>query len=120
MPRFATLLFVLFACVVGSACGPAQSTVVINEAEVALERAMLAGAEKKAPYEYYSAGEYLHKAKEEWAYSDFEAALDYATLAKQFAEEAKKKVEGASDGMEPERKDGKKAVDPADELEGLP
>ena len=29
-----------------------------------------------APYEYYSAIEYIHKAREEVGYSDYEAAID--------------------------------------------
>ncbi len=126
MPRFASFVLLACACALCLACGPTQSTIVINEAEVAVERARLAGAEQRAPYEYFSASEYLHKAKEEWGYSDFEAALDYAALSKQFAEEAKKKVEGVSDGMKPKKDAPKGTVpgkdqpaDPADELEGL-
>jgi hypothetical protein len=69
-----------------------QSTITINEAEVAFEKAKLKDAEAIAPYEYFSAKEYLYKAKEEWGYSDFEAALDYSELAYQFAEEAYKKA----------------------------
>jgi hypothetical protein len=34
-----------------------------------------------APYEYYSAVEYLKKAREEVSYSDYEAAMDFATEA---------------------------------------
>jgi hypothetical protein len=45
-------------------------------------------ADRKAPYEYYSARFYLHKAEEEWSYSDFEASFDYATEAKRAAEAA--------------------------------
>jgi hypothetical protein len=77
-----------------SACGPTQSTIMINEAEVAFEKASLNDAARKSPYEYYSAQEYLYKAKEEWGYSDFEAALDYATLARDFSEEAVKRAKG--------------------------
>ena len=96
----AAVITVAVALAAGAfACGPTQSTILINEAEVAFEKARLNEAEKKAPYEYHSAGEYLHKAKEEWGYSDFEAALDYAALSKQFSEEAIKKVKGTSDGM---------------------
>lgn len=128
MPRFVSLILLACACALLAACGPTQSTIVINEAEVAVERARLSGAEERAPYEYFSATEYLHKAKEEWGYSDFEAALDYASLSKQFAEEAKKKVEGVSDGLKPKKEAEKKEgpdgntpapADPADELEGL-
>jgi len=71
-----------------SACGPVQSTQRVGEATVALERARVAEADQKAPYEYYSAKFYLHKSKEEWGYSDFEASYDYATEAKRAAEAA--------------------------------
>lgn len=70
------------------ACGPIQSTSRLGEATVALERARVVEADKKAPYEYYSARFYLYKAEEEWSYSDFNAALDYATDAKRAAEAA--------------------------------
>ena len=75
-----TLLFT------AAACGPTQSTVRLSEASIALERARVAEADRKAPYEYYSARFYLHKAEEEWSYSDFEASFDYATEAKRAAE----------------------------------
>lgn len=74
------------------ACGPVQSTALISEAEVAVEKAATVKADSYAPYEYYSAREYLYKAKEEWGFADFEAAMDYATLSKKFAEEALKKT----------------------------
>ena len=38
-----------------------------------------------APYEYYSSLEYLHKAREEVGYSDYEAAIRYARQARAFA-----------------------------------
>jgi hypothetical protein len=71
-----------------AACGPTQSTVRLSEASIALERARVAEGDRKAPYEYYSARFYLHKAEEEWSYSDFEASFDYATEAKRAAEAA--------------------------------
>lgn len=69
-------------------CGPVQSTSRISDAKVAFARARVAEAHKKAPFEYYSAQYYLHKANEEWGYSDFEAAYDYATRAEEDAREA--------------------------------
>lgn len=42
-----------------------------------------------APYEYYSALEYQHKAREEVGYSDYEAAVEYAREARTFARSAK-------------------------------
>ena len=42
-----------------------------------------------APYEYYSALEYLRKAREEVGYSDYEAAVEFARTARTFAVEAR-------------------------------
>lgn len=69
-------------------CGPVRSTAEISSAEAAVERARIAEAHTKAPYEYYSAKSYLRKAREEWGYSDFEAAKDYAAEAKRSADAA--------------------------------
>ena len=76
------------------ACGPTQSTILINESEVALEKARLVDAEDRAPFEYFSASSYLHKAKEEWGYSNFEKSSEFAILAKKFSEEALRKAKG--------------------------
>lgn len=73
-------------------CGPIRSTQRIGQASVALERARVVESYKKAPYEYFSARYYLHKAKEEWGYSDFEASFDYAEEAKEAAESARLKA----------------------------
>ena len=81
------------------ACGPTQSTIRINEAEVALEKASLVDAATKAPYEFFNASEHLHKAKEEWGFSDFEAAINYAELSKEFAEKASIKAKGGDIGL---------------------
>jgi hypothetical protein len=42
-----------------------------------------------APYEYYSAIEYLHKAREEVGYSDYQAAVEYARESRSFARSAR-------------------------------
>jgi hypothetical protein len=86
----ATLSLAALALLVG--CGPVQSTGRISEAKVDFERARVAKAHEKAPYEYYSAKYYLHKAEEEWGYSDFEAAYDYALKAKKAARSARMKA----------------------------
>lgn len=86
--RFVACLLLLVFAAGSVACGPVQSTSRLSEAEVALERARVAEGDRFAPYEYYSARFYLHKAKEEWGYSDFEASYDYATEAKRAAEAA--------------------------------
>jgi vacuolar-type H+-ATPase subunit H len=70
-----------------SACfGPVTSTKKIMDAETAVERSRVADAHERAPYEYYMAEELLHKAKEEWGYSDFQAADRYAEEARRQAE----------------------------------
>src|SRR5690554_7256974 len=56
----AGVLALLFFGLVG--CGPVQSTSRISDAKVASARARVAEAHKKAPFEYYSAQSYLHKA----------------------------------------------------------
>jgi hypothetical protein len=42
-----------------------------------------------APYEYYSAIEYLRKAREEVGYSDYEAAVEFAREARSLARKAR-------------------------------
>jgi hypothetical protein len=42
-----------------------------------------------APFEYYSAIEYQHKAREEVGYSDYEAAIRFAREARKFARTAR-------------------------------
>ncbi len=79
------VVVLLLVCFGLTACGPVQSTTRISNAEVALERARVNDAEMHSPYEYYRARHYLHKAKEEWGYSNFEAARDYAVEAQRAA-----------------------------------
>ncbi len=86
--RFSSFAILALLMFVLTGCGPIQSTQTISQATVALERARVAEADLKAPYEYYNARFYLHKAEEEWGYSDFEASYQYAKEAKQAAEAA--------------------------------
>lgn len=90
-----TRLFVALSAVAAvmlSGCGPIQSTAYLLDAEVALESAQTAGADKYAPYEFTSAQLYIHKAREEVGYSDFEVAVDFAQKAARFANEAREKA----------------------------
>lgn len=80
------LLGLAFA--IAAACGPVQSTSGIGSAEGSLERARVHDAEQYSPYEYYRAQHYLYKAKEEWGYSNFEIARDYAREARRSADAA--------------------------------
>lgn len=69
-------------------CGPVQSTTGISDAETSIERARVHDAIDHSPYEYYRAQHYLYKAKEEWGYSNFEKARDYAREARRAADAA--------------------------------
>jgi hypothetical protein len=73
-------------------CGPIVSGVQIVNANIALSAAATAGAQRTAVYEYTAAKEYLQKAREEHAYSDFWASRIYADKALDYAEQAKKKA----------------------------
>ena len=74
-----------------TACGPTQSTALIMDADVQVESARAADAPKLSPFEYTSAEAYLHKAREEQGYSDFEVSIDYGRKAVKFATEARQK-----------------------------
>ena len=67
LARFALVLTLLTA----AACGPIVGGVDIVNANIALSSAETAGAKRSAVYEYTAAKEYLQKAREEYAYSDF-------------------------------------------------
>ncbi len=99
-----------------SACGPVRYGVhVTSRANAAMTAARSAGADKLAPYEYFQATEYLHKAREEGAYSQYQNALyygkkaeDMANKAMQIAQERAAKGEGAAPtavGDKPEKPD---------------
>ena len=73
-------------------CGPVKSTSHLLDAEVQIQAARTAGAEKEAPYEWTAANLYIHKAREEVAYSDYQAGVNFAVKASKFANEAREKA----------------------------
>jgi hypothetical protein len=82
-------------------CGPVQSTAYLLDAEVQLEAAQTAGADKYAPYEYTGAKLYITKAREEAGYSQYQVAVDFAKKASELATSAKdKSVAHPKDGPE--------------------
>ena len=82
-------------------CGPVRSTSNILDAEVQIQAARTAGAEKLAPYEWTSANLYIHKAREEVSYSDYQAGVDFAVKASKYANEARQKaIEAANAGAD--------------------
>lgn len=77
----------------GAACSPFNANREINDAQGALAAARDAGAPRFAIYEYTSATEYLHKAREENSYSDYDAARTYAAHARELAQEARSRAD---------------------------
>jgi hypothetical protein len=85
----------LLVCLL-AACGPTRSTSMIVEATAELAAADTAQAPTAAPYEYVAAEAYLHKAKEEQSYSDFEFATQLAEKARDCARAARAKAESVT------------------------
>ena len=78
------------ACLLAVGCGPVEYiNQVGNRAASAVSAAKLASAERYAPYEYTSAQEYLHKAREEAGHAEYEDAIDYGHKAEDFANRAR-------------------------------
>ena len=102
---------VMFAFAAG--CGPIVSGVQIMQANIAVNAAETAGAKKYAVYEYTAAREYLKKAREENAYSDFWAARVFADKSLDCAIRARKKSEVSSQAEQP-------AVLPSSLIESTP
>ena len=60
------------------ACGPIHSTSLIVDAAAELAAAKTAQSDTLAPFEYVAAEAYLHKAREEQSYSEFQVAVGFA------------------------------------------
>ncbi|MBU8898384.1 hypothetical protein DRW03_33410 [Corallococcus sp. H22C18031201] len=100
MKRLSVLLTVAGAL---AACGPVKTTANLLDAEVQIQAARTAGAEKEAPYEWTAANLYLQKAREEVGYSDYQAGVDFAVKAARFANEAREKSMAAAGTDAPAR-----------------
>jgi hypothetical protein len=99
MIRNFVLLLLLGSAALG--CGPVQSTAYLLDAEVQIEAARTAQAEKMAPYEWTAANLYIRKAREESGYSNFEAAVTFARKASKFAREAKESAIAVANKQDP-------------------
>jgi len=83
-------------------CGPVEYiSQVSNRAASAVSSAKLAQADRYAPYEYTAAEEYLHKAREEGGYAEYQDAIEYGKKAEDLANRARaiavtKQAEAAS------------------------
>ena len=72
------------------ACGPVEyMSQVTRKASSAVEAARAANADKLAPYEFTSAVEYLHKAREEGGYAQYQDAIEYGHKSEELAERAR-------------------------------
>jgi uncharacterized protein YceK len=77
-----------------SGCATVAASRSLDAAEVALEGARAAGAEKQAPYEYASAQAYLQKAKEEESRARYRDAVEHAQRAARLAAAARARAQG--------------------------
>jgi len=71
-------------------CGPIEYlNQITRKASQAVAEAKKADAERWAPYEYWGAIEYLHKAREEGGYADYQAAIKLGKKAADLAQQAR-------------------------------
>jgi hypothetical protein len=71
-------------------CGPIEYiSQVGNKAASAVSAAKLAQADRYAPYEFTAAEEYLHKAREEGGYAQYEDAIEYGRRSEDLANRAR-------------------------------
>jgi len=85
MTRNLSLLLLLSAAV---GCASIRSTIRLTEAEQALYQARQYDPQDSAVYEWTLAELYMVKSREEWGYSDYEAAEMFAEKAAKWAAEA--------------------------------
>jgi hypothetical protein len=93
------LVVAVFALV---GCGPIRSGGLLIDASAELSAAQTAEAPKRAPYEYWAADSFLHKAREDFSYAHYETAevfagkaVNCARLARAIAERSARKEMGA-------------------------
>lgn len=78
------------ACFLVTGCGPVEYiNQVGNRAASAVSAAKLASADRYAPYEYTAAEAYLHKAREEGGYAEYQDAIEYGHKAEELANRAR-------------------------------
>lgn len=85
------LLVLLLPAVLAAGCA---STTALKKADTAFGKAKAAGAETKAPFEYYSAEAYLDLAHHEKAEGDRDMVVDFSQKSEKFSAEALQKAGG--------------------------
>jgi hypothetical protein len=81
-----------------SGCGGFFYALNTTAATSKIEKAQALGAEKYAPFEFYSAQEHLKKAMEEAAAADYGHAIHYADSAETYADKAIALAQKAHEG----------------------
>jgi hypothetical protein len=76
-----------------ASCGPVKSGTLLVDAQAELSAARLADGERHAPFEFAAAEEYIHRAREEQSYAEFERAIVFAEKSRDCARLARKKSE---------------------------
>lgn len=88
-PRPGIVAVVAVAAATSSAgCGASLYAVHVNDAASKVAQAKQVGAERLATYEYYYANEHLTKAMSEAAEGDYSDAIEFASVAEQYADKA--------------------------------
>jgi hypothetical protein len=83
------VIFTLATPIAGG-CGPIEYLNQVGaKAASAVAAAKLAQADRYAPYEYTAAEEYLHKAREEAAYAEYQDSIEYGRKAEELANRAR-------------------------------
>lgn len=86
------LAFLLALAPLVTGCGPVQSTAALIDADVEIEAARAAGAPTTDAYDFTAAEAYLHEAREQAGYAQYEASARFASEARERAAAAKKKA----------------------------
>ena len=78
------------ATLIAGGCGPIEYlNQVASKAASAVAAAKQAEADRYAPYEYTAAEEYLHKAREEAGYAQYQDSIEYGHKAEDMAHRAR-------------------------------
>jgi hypothetical protein len=93
MKPFRTAAFALLACVALFAGCAANA---VSNARVSLDKAKAAGAEAKAPGDFYMAQEYLGLADHEVNEGDSKGAREFAEKSEKYSKEALQKAGGGA------------------------
>ncbi len=90
---WALTLAVVLAAAMAAGC---SSATALRNARSSFDKAKAAGAESKAPYEYYSAEAYLGLAEHEHEEGDRSGMREFSEISEKFSAEAIEKAGGGA------------------------